>query len=70
MYINIPEKVRCSQCGSLNNYETVDRKSFIGLETIKRCIKCKHEKVVSILTTSSTGGQTIYNKKANEETSF
>ena len=67
MYIHTNEKVKCSKCDSVNNFETVTRNTFKGKETIIRCLSCKHEKVQSVLTISSTGsGMSIYNNKKDE----
>jgi len=52
MYIHIHKDVRCSECNSLNNYETVTRSSFVGSTTFKRCLKCGHEKIESTTTSN------------------
>jgi uncharacterized Zn finger protein len=71
MYIQTHEKVKCSKCGSINNFETVTRKTFEGLATIIRCLSCKHEKVQSVLTTNAADGDvSIYTHKQDEERLF
>ena len=74
MYINIHKDVRCSECNSLNNYETVTRSSYSGTTTFKRCLKCGHEKIES----TTTSSQNILNSqpicytlpKPDKETKF
>jgi hypothetical protein len=71
MYIQTHEKVKCSKCGSINNFETFTRNTFKGTETMIRCLSCKHEKVQSVLTTNSSGSDmSIYTHKQDEERLF
>ena len=42
MYIKIPEKSICSNCGTTNYSETVTRDNMV----FKRCRRCGHEKFI------------------------
>lgn len=60
MYVNIHQDKRCGNCKSLNQHEFVTR----GNQQIIRCTVCGHEKVESVMTSSSTSGkQVIYEAK-------
>ncbi len=54
MDIKIEQDVKCSTCGQVNNYKIIQRKSTVGLKTLKKCLNCGHEKTDSILTVSGT----------------
>jgi len=62
MYVQIQENVKCSKCGTLNNYEDVNRKTFKGIENFRRCLNCKHERVTSVMTTSGDSHISIINQ--------
>lgn len=61
MYVQIPERNKCSKCSVINYTESVTR----GMETFIRCRKCGHEKLVSTLTVSDNSSH-LYNYKAED----
>lgn len=44
------QDIQCGQCNAINKYEYVTK----GDKHILRCRECTHEKVIAIITTSST----------------
>ena len=73
MYIHVEQKVTCSNCGCVNNYEDATRRTFNGSKTIRRCLNpnCKHETVISEFTTNSNNTDTtVYRSNSNNEQSF
>jgi uncharacterized Zn finger protein len=64
MFHHIHQEIECSKCGTKNYTETVTRDN----ETIRRCRKCGHEKVIS--THTRTEATTVYTNKPNEPEIF
>jgi len=71
MYIYIEQKITCSKCGCVNNYEDATSRTFNGSKTIRRCLNCKHETVVSEFSHIQNSIETIvYRSNSNNEQSF
>lgn len=76
MYIQKNEKIVCSKCKSVNNYEDATQRNHFGggSKVIRRCLNhnCKHEEVISNTTVSNLGNDTlsIYRANNNNERSF
>ena len=51
---------KCSKCFSTNDSKVIERHTLINeIETIRKCLCCGHEKIISVMTTSSGGAYTL-----------
>ena len=61
MYYHIHRDIECSQCGAINDIESVSRNTWGKSETIIRCLQCGHEKVTQTVTFDPLTEPVVYN---------
>jgi hypothetical protein len=67
MTINLPTRIICGECGSVDHYESFARSDGVsGM----RCLACKHEKIKYIRNTDTWALDKAYSLKTPYEEKF